>query len=305
MTVSPRDPKRVRARNIAAVRPYMRPPRARHFVVSLAGHVAVWIGAAWGSSHVLAQRPVAGVIVYVAALFVIGSRFRAIGNMVHETCHRTLVRGARANVIIGHLLSFVDFTDYETYCREHFSHHRYLGDPERDRDFRPRKRLFDAPGSTAWKHLIRPLLLLHVPSYVDPVIYRAADPPWVRLARVVYLTSLVALGAYVVGWAHLVLYYLVPYLTAYQMFRYWSDAADHAGLMDQPDPFDRTRNHDLPLLNWLVFPHNDQFHLVHHLYPAVPTTSFVAVHQLLLADPEYAQRQHSLLAVRPATPPGS
>jgi fatty acid desaturase len=156
-----------------------------------------------------------------------------------------------------------------------------------------------------WKHVVRPLLLLHVPSYVDPVIYRAADPRWVRGARVAYTTSLLALGAFVIGWNQLVLYYLVPYLTTYQMFRYWSDAADHAGIIEQPDPFDRARNHDLPLLNWLLFPHNDQFHLVHHLYPAVPATNLVVVHDLLMADPAYAQRPHSLLPARRPAPPGA
>lgn len=297
-------PQLVRARSLAAVRPYMRPPRAWRFVASLLFHVALWICAAWCSSRLLAGGTPAGVVGYAVALLVIGSRFRAIGNMVHETCHRTLVRGARANVVIGHLLSFVDFTDYETYCSEHRSHHRHLGDPERDRDFRPRKRLFDASGPALWKHLVRPLLLLHVPSYVDPVIYRVADPPWVRGARVAYLAGLLALGAFGIGWDRLALYYLIPYLTTYQMFRYWSDAADHAGIMDRPDPFDRARNHDLPLFNWLLFPHSDQFHLVHHLYPAVPTTNLAAVHELLLADPAYAQRQHSLLPPRRPAPPG-
>jgi fatty acid desaturase len=291
----PTSPKRVRARNFPAVRPYMRPPRLRRWFAALVRHAALWIGAAWGSAALLDRAPVAGAVGYVLALFVIGSRFRAIGNMVHETCHRTLVRGARANVILGHLLSFVDFTDYETYCRDHHSHHRHLGDPERDLDFRPRKRLFDAPGSVAWKHVVRPLLLLHVPSYIDPVIYRAADPPWVRGARVAYTTGLLALGGLVIGWNHLLLYYLIPYVTTYQMFRYWSDAADHAGIIERPDPFERARNHDLPLLNWLLFPHNDQFHLVHHLYPAVPTTNLALVHDVLMVDPEYAQRHHALL----------
>lgn len=298
-------PSHMRARNLAAVRPYMRPPRAWRFAAALALHVGLWLGAAWCSARLLAGGAAAGALGYAGALLVIGSRFRAIGNMVHETCHRTLVRGARANIVIGHLLSFVDFTDYETYCSEHRSHHRYLGDPERDRDFRPRKRLFEASGPALWKHLVRPLLLVHVPSYIDPVIYRAADPRWVRGARVAYLAGLFALGAFVIGWDQLALYYLIPYLTTYQMFRYWSDAADHAGLMDRPDPFARARNHDLPLFNWLLFPHHDQFHLVHHLFPAVPAPSLSAAHAALMADPEYAARPHSLLPPRrPAPGPG-
>lgn len=307
MKLSPeqRASRRVRDRNLAQVRPHMRAPRAARFAAALGCDVGLWIGAAWASALVLARSSAAGAVVYAIALLVIGSRFRAIGNMVHETCHRTLVRGPRANIMLGHLLSFVDFTDYETYCHDHRSHHRYLGDPERDRDYRPRKRLFDVPGPTLWKHVVRPLLLVHIPSYVDPVIYRAADPRWVRGARVAYLAGLLALGAFVIGWTQLLLYYLVPYLTSYQMFRYWSDAADHAGLMEHADYFDRTRNHDLPLLNWLVFPHSDQYHLVHHLYPAVPTTRLAVVHRVLLTDPEYAGRRHSLLPSPGPTPPSA
>jgi fatty acid desaturase len=117
----------------------------------------------------------------------------------------------------------------------------------------------------------------------------------VAVARAGFLIALAGLGA-AAGWDVLVLYYVVPYLTTYQIFRFWSDAADHAGLMSGATEFDRARNHTLGWapLDWLVFPRHDQYHLVHHLFPAVPTRLLATMHARLMAAPVYAARDHGL-----------
>ena len=262
---------------------------------AIAAHVAAAVAVAALAERLRAASSPAWIATLPVAWLFIGSRFRALGNMMHECCHRTLVRGKRASRAFGHLLSFFDFTDFVDYALEHLSHHRYLGDPVRDLDFHPRRALFERLGPFGPRYLVYPLTLRHLPQYIRPVVWSRRDGRWVALARTGFLVGLAALGA-VAGWDVLAVYYLVPYLTTYQIFRFWSDAADHAGLMSGDTEFDRARNHGFRWapLNWLVFPRHDQYHLVHHLFPGVPTAGLPAMHAQLLAAPDYAARAHHL-----------
>jgi fatty acid desaturase len=74
---------------------------------------------------------------------------------------------------------------------------------------------------------------------------------------------------------------------------YWNDGVDHAGLIQEGDDLYASRNLILPQpLRALLFPRNDCFHLVHHLFPSVPVRHLPACHQRLLSDPAYAALKH-------------
>jgi fatty acid desaturase len=68
---------------------------------------------------------------------------------------------------------------------------------------------------------------------------------------------------------------------------------DHAGLIAESDDLYASRNLILPQpLRALLFPRNDCFHLVHHLFPSVPTRHLPACHRRLMSDPAYAALSH-------------
>ena len=263
-------------------------------------HLGLGVGAALGASALMRTWPVPGWALYPLVAFFIASRFRALGNMLHEACHGMFVRGKRANRVFGHVLAILDFTALEPYTREHFTHHQHLGDEHKDLDFIPRRALGFAEPTEHFtrRHLLRPLTLFHLPSFVRPVLFSRSDPWRVTLARWGFVVGLLAL-ARLVGGGTFLLFYGLPYFVAYQIIRYWSDAVDHAGIIGATDEFYRTRNHIFSwgVLNRLFFPRNDQYHLTHHLFPAVPTTGQGRVHALLMTDPEYADRPHTFSAV--------
>ncbi|HZH03121.1 MAG TPA: fatty acid desaturase, partial [Myxococcaceae bacterium] len=187
-------------------------------------YLATGAGLAWGCAHLIRQSPQVGWWLYPATVFLISTRFRAVGNMLHEACHGILVRGGKGrNARFGRILAVLDFTQFESYSREHFTHHRHLGDPHRDLDFAPRRRFgFGEPTPRfAWVHYLRPLTLFHVPTFLRPVLWSRRDPLGVRLARLGYAAALLCLAAWA-GWVPFALFYLVPYLTGYQVIRYWS-----------------------------------------------------------------------------------
>ena len=54
------------------------------------------------------------------------------------------------------------------------------------------------------------------------------------------------------------------------------------------------RNRDYhPLLNLLIGVHWEGYHLVHHLFPAVPSWRLREAHQILLRDEAYAAVHHN------------
>jgi fatty acid desaturase len=269
-------------------------------VSNLVLHIALGVAAAWLNAWVMVQVPLAGWLLYPPVAFFIGTRFRALGNMIHEASHGMLVPGKRNNRLLGHLLCIIDFTAFQAYTREHITHHRYLGNPERDLDFKQRWRFgFGRPtGRMGARHLGLPLMLIHLPTYLRPVLWNRDDSLPVSLARIAFLLGLVALASGLLGWQAFGLFYLVPYLVTYQIIRYWSDALDHAGIISARDEYERARNHAFRfrLLNRLLFPRNDEYHLTHHLFPAVPTWAQPEVHRLLLQSPEYAARRHDMRA---------
>jgi fatty acid desaturase len=260
-------------------------------------HLGLGVGAALATHVLLGELPVLGWVLYPLVAFFIGTRFRAVGNMLHEACHGMFVRGKRANRIFGHVLAILDHTALEPYTREHFTHHQNLGDPERDLDFVTRRKFGFAEPTRhfARQHLLRPLLLIHLPTFVRPVLFSRSDPWRVTLCRWAFVAGLLALAHWGLGWKAFLLFYVVPYFLTYQIIRYWSDAVDHAGIIGEAEEFQRSRNHILSwgLLNRILFPRCDQYHLTHHLFPGVPTPFQDRAHALLMKDPEYAARPHS------------
>lgn len=259
-------------------------------------HVAAGAAPAVAIAWIWDHSPLAACALYPIAVAWIGSRLRALGNMVHECSHRTFVRGSKANHRIGQLLCFALFEDFAAYTAEHRSHHLYLGDPVRDRDLRSRRALFDRLGAFGPAYVRSALLLLPLRGYLRPIVWSRGDSNAVRAARLGVCAAVCAFAALVAGWSSFALFFVVPYATTYQMLRFLSDAADHAGLLDAADELDRSRNHAhrCRVVNWCLFPRNDQYHLVHHLFPAVATRHLPRLHATLLGDPIYAARAHDL-----------
>jgi fatty acid desaturase len=272
-----------------------RPP-IRHAIGAIALHIGSAIAVALAVDQLRGWSPGWGIAALPLAWFFIGSRFRALGNMMHECSHRMLTRRAALDDRLGHFLSFFDFTDFHAYRLEHRSHHRHLGHPTLDLDYVPRRRLFERMGPFGARHILLPLSLFHLPLYVRPVLWSRRDTRRMAAARCAFNLGLLAAGQFAIGWEALLLYYVTPYLGTYQIMRFWSDAADHAGLMTEPTEFDRARNHCLRFaaLNWLLLPRNDQYHLVHHLFPTVPISGLPALHALLMQADEYRARSHGL-----------
>lgn len=115
---------------------------------------------------------------YLAAIFFIGTRYRAFNNIIHECTHYAFTKDREWNTRFGKLLAIPLFTSYHRYRDEHYSHHQYLGDENKDLDFAGTKRFHFSEMITRLvviRHLLTTLTLRHVPFYISRVFYVRED----------------------------------------------------------------------------------------------------------------------------------
>lgn len=257
-----------------------------------------WSLAIYLSEEMCRHLPNYEFVIKFFAIFFIGTRWRALGNMMHECAHGIFVHKAEHNTLFGQFISALDFSSFPEYLAQHVSHHAYLGNPDRDLDFKSR-RVFLSSSKNKPLHLIRLVFccLTLVPlwfSMLRPVFWTKSTPLWTNLVRVFLFLSLVSSLLFSATRDIAFFYFLLPYLTTYHWLKLISDASDHLFLYHSEETLKRSRNHILPtrFLNWFIFPRNDAYHLLHHLFPSLPTHHYPRAHKILLNHSWYAGQEH-------------
>jgi len=230
-------------------------------------------------------------------VFFIGTRLRGFNNIVHECSHFTFTQRREDNVLFGSICASLVLGSFRDYRDEHMTHHAHCGDYDKDldlqgiRDFRLEDPLTPR---TILRHALTPLLGLHLRYYVnvslsarDGEAYRALKIGLIA-AAIVFLV-LDPLAALLLVW--------VPFVWVYSALNFWTDCVDHGGLVGSADDLESSRNLLMPKqLSVILFPRNDCYHLIHHLFPQVPSRHLGACHKQLLTHPDYWARTEGSLA---------
>lgn len=239
---------------------------------------------------------------YLLSIIIIGSRMRALDNLMHEASHGLLFKNRTLNRWIGSLFAaYPVFTSYSTYSKSHFMHHKYLWDPEKDPDTQRYALIgLDKPQEHPWKfifaHIIKPIFLLHVPKYIYGTIhvnlFSKEESLLEKWSRLLYWLIIITCSIVFGFWKDLLLFWFVPLLTTFQIFRYWAEMSEHAGLKND-NPLLASRNTFGNLVErFLIHPHHDNYHLVHHLFPYIPHYNLKKAHLILMKDLEYQKAHH-------------
>lgn len=246
-----------------------------------------------------AQNP----LVYLLAIAVIGGRMHAFGVLLHEFAHYRFLSKDKAlsDWVCDLFLSWPLLTTVESYRQNHLPHHRYTNtDKDPDWVFKLGKRKFTFP--QRWQHAVLDLLsyLLVIGSIIDVFgmlgrLRTAQKPPLsYRLLRLGFYLALAAAFTVLGIWMDVLLYWFVPYFTAFFLLMHIRSVAEHFGSMDYSHELSSTRS-VLPYFWERAFfaPHHVNYHLEHHLYPSVPFYNLPQLHAALMANPAYAARAHN------------
>ncbi len=241
-----------------------------------------------------------------ALMILIATRMRGLNNIVHECSHATFAKERADNVLLGSIAATCVLGSYTDYREEHLTHHAHLGDYDHDMDLHGLRdlRLHDPlTMRTVLRHLITPLIGRHLPYYLSANL-SARDGRGFQAAKCAIIAA--ALAYLAVAPFSAVMMVFVPFVLLYSSLNYWTDCFDHAGLVASEDELDSSRNMLAPRpLRVMFFPRNDCFHLVHHLFPHVPSKHLEACHNVLEQDTIYARKLNASVTTIMPQPSGA
>ncbi len=175
-------------------------------------------------------------------------------------------------------VSFPVFTNYTDYCQSHYKHHKYLWtDQDPDTSHLTALGLNKASVSKLhffFKYVIGFFIVLNVPKNIYSMLKKLFSTKLQTKVeyglKLAFWAIVTFLAVYYNFWLDLILYWLVPLTVVFPVIRFWSDLADHSGL-ETSDPLYSSRNSYGNVIERLIlYPHHDTYHIVHHLFPAIP-----------------------------------
>lgn len=241
--------------------------------------------------------------VTLLAVVVIGTRQHALFVIAHDAAHYLLYDDRRVNDFVGRLCATVQGLSMCTYRVIHRLHHNNLYgelDPDtalhggypRGKAYLAKKLLKDLAGLTAWKTYAYFLGGAPALNTQTNVALRPLDDTSEKLKaqarsdRNAVVAVHVALLA-VFAWSGFLVQYLVlwilPLITVVQAILRLRAIAEHGATTDFSSPLTAARTNLAPAwLEWLIFPHQVNYHVEHHLYASVPYYRLSELHREML-----------------------
>lgn len=243
-------------------------------------------------------------LVILPSIIVVAAQQQALFVLAHEAAHYRLFPNRRVNDFVGRLLAAVVGLSMCSYRVVHRLHHNHLyGDQDPDialhggyprgKAYLLRKLAADVLGLTAWK-TYRYFLGSPAANANTGVAQRPLDDTLPALRQAArndrWLVAGVQLGMPVCvvilsGWEGLAMYLLlwvVPAVTALQAILRIRAICEHGAPSGYESALKAARTTIAgPILRFVLFPHHVNYHLEHHLYPAVPHYNLPLLHAKL------------------------
>lgn len=239
--------------------------------------------------------------VYIAAVLVIGGRMHALGVLMHEFAHFRFSWSKNASDWFANMfIAWPIGTTVNSYRLNHLAHHQHtntMDDPDWVAKLGVAKFTFPQPLRKIVAIAIGYFVVIESVIDLKSILVRVnksdADTGAAKVGRLIFYTAVAGILTWTGSWVGFLLYWLVPFLTAFMFFLYVRSVAEHFGSMNYEVELDSTRTVRPHFWERLFFcPHNINYHLEHHLYPGVPFYNLPALQKLLLTDAEYQRKAH-------------
>ena len=241
-------------------------------------------------------------LVIVLSVLVIGTRQHALFVIAHDAAHYLLYENRRLNDVVGRACAMLQGLSMCTYRVIHRMHHNNLYgelDPDtalhggypRGRAYLAKKLLKDLSGLTAWKTYAYFLGGAPALNTKTNVALRPLDDTSAKLKIEARNDRNMVIGFHIsllllMAWSGYLVQYLVlwvlPLVTVVQAILRLRAIAEHGATTDFSSPLTAARTNLAPAwLEWLIFPHQVNYHIEHHLYASVPHYHLPRLHREL------------------------
>lgn len=189
-----------------------------------------------------------------------------VGTVIHDACHGVAHRNKTMNAVLGHGSAFLLCFSYPVFTRVHIQHHAHVNDPENDPDH------VVSTFGPLW--IINARFMYHEFFFFQRKLWRKNELlEWVlaRLALgiVIYVACQYDFLGYVFN------FWFVPLAVVGLVLGLFFDYLPHRPFRER-DRWLNARVYPNRVLNWLIMGQN--YHLVHHLWPAVPWYKYEAAY---------------------------
>lgn len=256
----------------------------RRSTLTTLADLALFVGAGVvaAAAHVVLPAPLAWALSLVAVV-VMGRCGRALECMVHEASHRNWQRQGRWNDLLANVLAgFPTASRVGEYRRSHMVHHARLGSAD-DPDVQ-RYEQFDLESMTGLKGtaLVKGVVR-RLPAYnwswyttigTSPVTLLLSGVWYAVVVGAIAVAADAQLG--LVVWAH----FLVGLGLVLPVIRMLGEAGEHRFLAGDT-AFNATVSNLGWAHRWIVHPHGDGHHTLHHLWSSVPHHQIARMHRAL------------------------
>ncbi len=266
------------------------------------GWIAFWC---WASLTAWRHAPIGvAAAVYLAAVFFIGGRQRALAGVLHMATHRAFMRSTRVGSVLGAIFGgYPVLQSFTGYRASHLGqHHGRLGDPVLDPDYQQYQRYGlcgDDFGRASLRRYLRSIVTPR--STVSYILYllrhrivTAGERTGERWVRFILLGACVVAAIATGTWPIVVLLWLVPLVTTQVWLGSLAELLEHFPLIETASPREDIRmtwNRVTGVaLRFLVGEKEGEgYHLVHHLFPRAPMWQLKRLDAVLRRDPVYAE----------------
>lgn len=216
--------------------------------------------------------------IYTLSVFLIGSRMRGLMNLLHECSHNSLViSNVHLNNLLGQMCALSLLMTREGYTESHMRHHLYFRDENKDPDLIRYRAVFGdiavrgAKSLDEWVGGILNIRNFVLYAYINSTRDVLVSGRRNLLVLLGFWGAIVTIFIYFGKLDLLFLYWIIPYYTTFKVVCYIAELAEHFGIYAKANELEQTRNMYVnKVAEFLFWPHGDNYHLVHHLFPFVP-----------------------------------
>jgi len=220
---------------------------------------------------------------FLGICLVLASRYRGLEILVHEASHNNVFRTRRFNQSMQFLFAYPVFLHVQTYAKIHLEHHQLIGDFEKDPDILIYKKwgLDKLPDNKLLVLFLRPMSFFFTWDHLRTTFYAFWKTKADRPGKIIFWAVVIGVIAVFNLWYYFAVYYLVPFYLLLPILRFYARANEHTGVDFSVDS--KSARNNLGLFNrFILHPHGDGYHQVHHLAASIPFFNLPGAHKFLV-----------------------